>query len=279
MWGGHLATLVNGQDSFCVDRWEWDGSLRVQVDDTGPSGRSRPALGADATGGMLLFGGLFEPGGDPKAIRWYNDTWRWDGSGLVQLADMGPAPRLYAQMALDAGVGHVVLYGGMTVDMAKFTETWIWDGASWTQVAASGPSPRTDAFLVWDPARKQITWCARDEGMWHGIRARCSGGGSRTSCRPRASMLAPSRPGLSPSAGPWIRRSRRSTTSLTPGPGTEPCGGEYRTSVHLRAFVRQRAGTPTAIGWCSTVAQERTPPARGWYSETPGRSPLSRLTA
>ncbi|HET6794075.1 MAG TPA: hypothetical protein VFH45_06525, partial [Acidimicrobiales bacterium] len=68
LWGGRADRFVDGKQWFHNDTWEWDGQLWVQVEDTGPTGRGGFALCADAGGGLVMFGGLYEPGGDPKAV-------------------------------------------------------------------------------------------------------------------------------------------------------------------------------------------------------------------
>jgi hypothetical protein len=70
-----------------ADTWEWDGQAWTQVEDTGPSDRTRPALAYDSTRSrVVLFGG--EGAGGPLG-----DTWEWDGDEWTQVADTGPSPR------------------------------------------------------------------------------------------------------------------------------------------------------------------------------------------
>jgi len=104
-----------------------------------------------ARGRVLLFGG-----GTNSALA--NDTWEWDGSEWVQVADMGPLPRIGHALAYDATRQRTVLFGGVSkigVIEAQFVfgDTWEWDGEAWTQVADSGPLPRAFHAMTYDSKR------------------------------------------------------------------------------------------------------------------------------
>jgi len=73
------------------------------------------------------------------------DTWEWDGTNWIQVADMGPAGA--GAMAYDDDRALVVL-----VDDSR--NTWEWDGLEWTQVAADGPAV-TPGAMAYERSRKR----------------------------------------------------------------------------------------------------------------------------
>jgi hypothetical protein len=122
------------------DTWSWDGETWIQLADTGPSARAGAAMAADPSRQRVtLFSGANPPGvNEPAPV---SDTWEWDGSTWIQVADTGPAGRLGSAMAFDDGAGLLTLFGGSGATGA-FGDTWAWNGKLWTQVADTGPSPR-----------------------------------------------------------------------------------------------------------------------------------------
>jgi Galactose oxidase, central domain len=128
--------------------------LWQQRQDIGPAARLGAAMiYMPPTGKTLLWGGAQEVSGG--SLEPLGDTWEWDGDGWVQVADMGPAPLLFAGMALDSTRDVVVLF---TQNPAGTVwETWEWDGEGWTQVEDTGPNAAQSAFqIVYDSAR-QVT--------------------------------------------------------------------------------------------------------------------------
>ena len=66
-------------------------------------------------GGVLLFGGTDYPNtGEPPTASAFHDTWEWDGQSWTQVADKGPAGRIFHTLANDTCRGRVVLFGGAT---------------------------------------------------------------------------------------------------------------------------------------------------------------------
>jgi hypothetical protein len=126
--------------------------LWQQRQDIGPGARFGSAVAnIQPSGRTLLWGGVEgDPGG---GFQYLGDTWEWDGDGWVQVADIGPAPFVYAAMAFDSKRNVAVFY---TSDLnGTAWATWEWDGESWTQVEDTGPQAAQAVFqLVYDAARE-----------------------------------------------------------------------------------------------------------------------------
>lgn len=102
------------------DTWEWDGTAWKQRGDTGPAPRSGHAM-AGIGEAVILFGGGAAHDPNFAALQ---DTWEWDGKRWRQRQDMGPQPRWSHSMAWDAARNRVVLFGGMSQDLAVLADTW-----------------------------------------------------------------------------------------------------------------------------------------------------------
>jgi len=134
------------------------------VDTNGPSARRNHAIVYDSRRSVsVMFGGL----ADAKTLAEArpSDTWEYNGSGWVR-RDLAIAPRGRSEfaMAFDAVRGRVVLFGGMTNDVAGNSapsgETWEYDGVSWIQRvtdSGTGPAPRIGHTLFFDPVRRVTT--------------------------------------------------------------------------------------------------------------------------
>ena len=150
---GQRILLFGGSDGaaqdervYFGDTWAWDGQDWVQLADTGPSARQSLAMTSDAGRSrvVLFSGGKISGEAANVALP---DTWEWDGTDWVQVADTGPAARLSAKLA--AVPGGVLLFGGIGVGPAP-GDTWKWDGHQWLQVADTGPAPRIGHALASD---------------------------------------------------------------------------------------------------------------------------------
>jgi hypothetical protein len=125
-----------------ADTWEWDGEAWTQVEDIGPSARSRHALAYDAVRSrVVLFGGVNAAGG------LLDDTWEWDGDEWTQVADTGPPARSGHAMCFDAPAARTVLFGGSSA-----SDTWTWNGTDWTSLNDVGPAPCEGTGLVFTGA-------------------------------------------------------------------------------------------------------------------------------
>jgi len=150
--GRGVTILFGGQDrNYQGDTWEWNGSAWSHEADSGPSPRSAPAMAYDSARGVtLLFGGSNH--NDP--VRFYGDTWEWDGSTWTQRSTAGPSARLGHAMAYDGSRNRTVLFGGS--DGVRNGETWEWDGKAWTLRSIAGPSARAGHAMAYDSAREVI---------------------------------------------------------------------------------------------------------------------------
>jgi hypothetical protein len=99
-----------------------------------------------STGKTVLWGGFDSTGP-------YGDTWEWDGSGWVQVADTGPAPFGAVGLAFDSIRNATVLFS--SDENSTAFDTWEWDGDAWTQVDDTGPQAVNGYFaMVYDRARE-----------------------------------------------------------------------------------------------------------------------------
>jgi hypothetical protein len=95
-----------------------------------PSGRTRPLLAYDLVGNRtLMFGGS-----------WTNEFWSLQNGVWTQLQPaVVPSVRYRANVAVDAMLGNVVLYGGDdTSSRIASDETWHWDGTNWSLQTTNG---------------------------------------------------------------------------------------------------------------------------------------------
>jgi hypothetical protein len=83
--------------------------------------------------GVVLFGGLSDPG-------FSMETWLWNGGAWTQSAASGPSARGFHAMATLNG--KVVLFGGSDDTSEFLGDTWEWDGIAWTQRRVKGPPAR-----------------------------------------------------------------------------------------------------------------------------------------
>ena len=116
--------LFGGQGSSGVpnlgDTWTWDGTTWTEQSPTA----SPPA---DHYGSMA-----YDPATRQLLYVDAGDTWSWNNASWTLLNSSAPADRLYPNLAYDAGVGRLILYGGTSIS-GGLTDTWTWNGTSWTQ--------------------------------------------------------------------------------------------------------------------------------------------------
>jgi hypothetical protein len=122
--------------------------LWQQRQDIGPAPRILSNMVYVAsTGRTLLWGGF-------DSIGPYGDTWEWDGSGWVQVADTGPAPFGAVGLAFDSVRNVTVLF--TSDENSAVFQTWEWDGEAWTQVDDAGPQVAGNGYfaMTFDRARE-----------------------------------------------------------------------------------------------------------------------------
>lgn len=82
----------------------------------------------------------------------------------VQVAEVGPGPRIYATAAYDSVRHRVLLFGGRSSQNALPTGTWSWSQGAWSLLTASGPGGRDQAAMVYDSTRDRMVLF----GGWNG---------------------------------------------------------------------------------------------------------------
>src|SRR5437588_1774835 len=146
---------------FPASTWTWDGADWTQENPpTSPPDTAQATLAPDATGNLVLFGGINNVAGN---ITYPQDTWRFDGTTWTKLATaVTPPGRQWAEMAYDESTGEVVLFGGFACGSliqgcTNFADTWTWDGSHWTQrQPATSPGTISFAATAYDPTGRQV---------------------------------------------------------------------------------------------------------------------------
>jgi hypothetical protein len=125
------ALLLYGGLPTPNDTWNWTGQAWVQrTPATTPPSRLFPALAADPTGGVLLFGGT-------TGTASLGDQWRWNGTDWSQQTPaVMPSPRTWPLAALDPLRNVVVLASGYDASQS-LQDTWEWNGNTWQQRATT----------------------------------------------------------------------------------------------------------------------------------------------
>lgn len=135
---------------------EWDGTAWMQAAPTAsPPARHLHAMTYDgARARVVVFGGTTNPLTDS-----FGDTWSYDGTTWVQVANTGPSARWGTAMTYDPVARQVVLFGGR--DFAAGVEradTWIWNGSVWTQASTPTviPPARREHYMTFDANRQRV---------------------------------------------------------------------------------------------------------------------------
>lgn len=116
-----------------------------------PSARHHHAMAYDAARGRLV---LF--GGNGDEVRFFSDTWEWDGE-VWSTRPSGPVEgRSSFAMLFEPSSSRTLLFGGVNAESLSENKTWAWDGETWTVLADQGPSARYSPAIAYDEARKGI---------------------------------------------------------------------------------------------------------------------------
>ena len=95
----------------------------------------------------------------------FTDTWEWDGSQWLQVADSAPTHCFRPPWRSTGGVSCFLAAPSCSsfLAMAVWThtfipygETWEWDGKLWVERRDFGPGARVDHAMSYDSARKVI---------------------------------------------------------------------------------------------------------------------------
>ena len=153
----------NGHDGVVYgDTWEFDGNdWRLMAPPVSPGLRQDHAMAYDPVRRrVVLFGG-----DQPGPVLPDNQTWEYDGNTWQQvLPALSPPPREEHRIAFHAGLGEVVLYGGLD-DLGLFLlgDTWSWDGVRWAPLApAASPIARSKHALASHPPSGGVLLFAGD---------------------------------------------------------------------------------------------------------------------
>jgi hypothetical protein len=129
LFGGHAID----QRGFTTygDTWLWDGAAWALISEVGQAPRDGARAVYDPqTENILLFGGVqVDPG-----VKYFSDTWLWDGIEWQAAEAKSPPGRVHPAMAFDAGRGKIVLAGGSNAPGVLLPDVWEWDGQLWTCV-------------------------------------------------------------------------------------------------------------------------------------------------
>jgi cysteine-rich repeat protein len=150
--------------------WAWNGTDWKELPQTDPrvAGRENPALGYDATRGVVvMFGGILNNVDQ-------SDLWELDGSDVWTertFAQPAPAARDSGRIAFDPTSGTVMLVGGY-VSFLPRTDAWSWDGTAWKAMAPP-PDPNgdlADHMIVTDTLRGVVVVIGISGGLyeWNG---------------------------------------------------------------------------------------------------------------
>ncbi len=146
MVGGPVTTSPVSALPPGTETWTWNGNVWAQLHPaTSPAMAPACAAFDDATGQLLMFGGLF-----PQSPA----TWRWTGSSWVRLSPAASPPNGQCSMAYDPVLNTLVLMTvGATFGGARGTpQLWAWDGTNWHQLPSTGlPGDAGTPSIVYDP--------------------------------------------------------------------------------------------------------------------------------
>jgi cysteine-rich repeat protein len=159
------------------DTWEWDGSGWLQLKPAvSPPARSAGAMVYDAARRRIVLFGGFGGGGGVR-----RDTWEWDGVRWVDRTPsnttLSPSGRARVAAAFDAGLGEVVLYGGVSSGTgAPLQDTWSWDGTRWIRRAELGvPTAGVGPSMAYHVGDEELLLWGGEEGdkvMYRWVRSR-----------------------------------------------------------------------------------------------------------
>jgi ell wall binding domain 2 (CWB2) len=154
-----------------TETWTWNGNVWAQQHPaTSPAMAGACAAFDDATGQLLMFGGLF-----PQS----SATWRWTGSNWLRLSPAATPPNGQCSMAYDLGLNTLVLMTvGATFGGARGTpQLWTWDGTNWHQLASTGlPGDAGTPSIVYDPDAGKMVVLVDANGVDTGVNGAIWGG-------------------------------------------------------------------------------------------------------
>lgn len=144
-------TIMIGGNQVAGFAWAWDGANWLLRNPGVPAREAHDLAFDESRGLMVLFGGSSGS----------RETWESDGNSWTRRSagdpNGGPAPeaRNEHRMAFHAGLGQVVLVGGLQSQspIGERGDTWAWNGAYWDKLWDVGPSPVQSFGMVYDEQR------------------------------------------------------------------------------------------------------------------------------
>lgn len=135
------------------DTWTFDGTTWADVIPQGAAGSPSYRGGAmmasaEATvpNQFVLFGGHeYACAQTGCADSYGNDTWLFNGTSWLRIAPPGAPPaRGFGSATYDAGLGSLVVFGGLNAAGTFLNDTWAWNGNTWLQATGIQSPPGRD---------------------------------------------------------------------------------------------------------------------------------------
>ena len=154
----HALVLFGGRDNGnrpLGDTWEFqyghwsDLSGRLK---TTPAARYQAGMVFDPDlGALVLFGGQ-------NGVRWFNDTWEFNGSWKQLAPQHAPSPRGVVAVAFDGKDDCILLFGGSRAG-GRLGDTWEFYGGDWTNISSTlSVAPPPVQFTATYDASAQEVW-------------------------------------------------------------------------------------------------------------------------
>jgi hypothetical protein len=165
---------ING--IYLDQTWTFDGTAWTQVKKNPAPSRLLTSMWFDPTlKKTVLYGGLGRLTSNDRLTR-YSDMWSFDGTGWTQLKpDVTPGMRYGADVAVDPKTNHVILFGGIRVDVdannnqvqVYANDTWDWDGTTWKKLTPAKTPPQRENFgFALDPLRNELVMFGGYSGFY-----------------------------------------------------------------------------------------------------------------
>lgn len=168
--------MFGGYDevNYIDQTWVWDGTSWTRIKKNSAPARTNAVMWFDPTlKKIVVYGGLGRRSAEDRLER-FSDMWSFDpASGWSEIKNVTtPGARYGAQAAIDPTNNHLVLFGGLRLEVNGVAQTqvyandmWEWDGAKWTEIKPSAvPPARENAALEFDPVSNRLVLF----GGWNG---------------------------------------------------------------------------------------------------------------
>jgi hypothetical protein len=151
----------DADDTVLTRTWAYTNTDWLEIETTGPPGRTYHAMAADPISGTVyLFGGNPSTGsgqGDGEAS-YYNDLWAYDSGGwssITPTTALSPSARTLADLTYDPDENRLLLFGGRSITGSLLADLWTFDfdTDAWTELdggGGGGPPGRMAHSLTYD---------------------------------------------------------------------------------------------------------------------------------